>query len=216
MTTTTQGLARPEHAIAHTLDLTESCYRRRRTPRLLWAAALVTVALVTGACGNDDDTASPATTAATADDNTVVEVVAVDYAFNDLPARVSAGTALRMRNESSAELHELIAYRLPGDEQRSAEELLALPEQELGALFAGEPDFGLFAAPGEFSFPVIGDGTFTAPGRYLILCAIPIGADPDQAMAALEEAAQSQSGPPQITGGAPHFSTGMYAELTVE
>lgn len=185
---------------------------RRIAGLLVGAAALTTVV---GACGGDDNTASPTTTVA-ADEAASVEIVAVDFAFEDLPARVPAGTTLRMRNASSVELHEFIAYRLADGEQRSAEDLMALPEQELGALFAREPDFGLVAAPGESSFPVIGDGTLTEPGRYLVFCAIPMGADPDQAIAAMQEAAQSQSGPPQIEGGPPHFTAGMYAELTVE
>ncbi len=180
--------------------------------RLLIAAAIGTVA---SACGDDTDTASPTTTSTTLDDAATVEVVAVDYAFEDLPARVPAGTALSMRNQSTVELHELIAFHLADDEQRSAEELMALPEQELGALFADAPDVGLATPPGESSFPVIGDGTLTEPGRYLVVCAIPTGADPDEAMAAMQDAAQSQSGPPQINGGPPHFAHGMYGELVV-
>jgi hypothetical protein len=173
--------------------------------------------LVAAGCGDDADSDSPSLTAtSTTTGDATFEVVAVDYAFDDLPAEVPAGTALRMHNESSAELHEFIAYRLPDDETRSADELMALPEEELGALFAGEPDFGLVAPPGESSFPVIGDGTLTEPGRYLVFCAIPTGADPDEAMAAMQEAVQSQSGPPQIAGGPPHFMHGMYGELVVE
>lgn len=185
---------------------------RRIAGLLVGTAALATVA---AACGDDTDTTSP-TKSSAADDGGIIEVAAVDYAFEDLPARVPAGTALSMRNESSVELHEFVAYRLADNEERSAKDLMALPEQELGALFADEPDFGLVAPPGESSFPVLGDGTLTKPGRYLVFCAIPMGADPDEAVAAMQEAVQTQSGPPQISGGPPHFTAGMYAELTVE
>ena len=60
-----------------------------------------------------------------------------------------------------------------------------------------------------------GDGTLTEPGRYLVFCAIPTGADPDDAMVAMQEAVDSQSGPPQIDGGPPHLAQGMYGELVV-
>lgn len=199
----------------------------RATHMLVPLAILATFA---AGCG-DDDADADATSASTAAASTAaastgaqaatdapepVEIVAVDYGFEGVPPRVPVGTPLSMRNESSVEIHEFIAYRLADDEERSAEELMALPEEELGALFAGEPDFGLVAPPGEASFAVIGDGTLTEPGRYLIFCAIPQGADPAEAMVAMQEAVQSNSGPPQIEGGAPHFVHGMYGELVVE
>jgi hypothetical protein len=196
---------------------------------------LVPVAiLLLAACGDDDGddgdassatTEAPATTATTEaaeeapDEEAVeaVEVVAVDYAFEGLPGSIPAGTALRLRNDSDAEVHELIAVRLPADEQRSAEELVALPEEEMGALFTGPPDIALVAPPGEEGFPVLGDGTFAEAGRYLLLCNIPTGADPAAALQAMEEAAAApEAGPPQIEGGPPHFTAGMFAELVVE
>lgn len=198
--TTTRTLTRPGHVHGD-------------PARLLLAVA--TLLMLAGGCGDAADTASPTTTSTTPDNAPAVEVVAVDYAFENLPDRVPAGTALSMRNESSVELHELIAYRLADDEERTAEDLMALPEQDLGALFADDPDLGVVAPPGEKSFPPIGDGTLTEPGRYLIFCAIPTGADADEAMAAMQEAMQSQSGPPQINGGPPHFAQGMYGELVV-
>jgi hypothetical protein len=69
------------------------------------------------------------------------------------------------------------------------------------------------APPGEDGMFVVGDGTITEPGRYAVICAIPVGADPEEFMAA---AAEASSGPPQVEGGPPHFTQGMYAELVVE
>ena len=40
--------------------------------------------------------------------------------------------------------------------------------------------------------PVVGDGTITEPGRYAVICAIPVGADP----AAVAEAMQTESSEP--------------------
>jgi hypothetical protein len=61
--------------------------------------------------------------------------------------------------------------------------------------------------------PAVGDGTLSEPGRYGVFCAIPVGADPDEY---LDAAATSQGGPPEVEGGPPHFTQGMYGELTVE
>ncbi|MGH9271426.1 MAG: hypothetical protein ACRDZ2_09140, partial [Ilumatobacteraceae bacterium] len=125
--------------------------------------------------------AAPATTAATSTsmgDMMMVEVNAIDYAFEDLPASVPAGTMLNLTNSSTAEVHELVAFRLPDDETRPIEELVMLPEAEFGALLAGEPATVIVAPPSEGGFPAVGDGTLTEPGRYAIMCFIPVGADP--------------------------------------
>ncbi len=60
---------------------------------------------------------------------------------------------------------------------------------------------------------MVGDGTLNEPGRYLILCAIPTGADPAEYLAA---AAASNGEPPQVAGGAPHLAHGMIDDLIVE
>jgi hypothetical protein len=59
---------------------------------------------------------------------------------------------------------------------------------------------------------VLGDGTLHEPGRYVVLCGIPLGADPQ----AYLDAAQTSDGPPDVPGGPPHFTAGMFAELVVE
>lgn len=198
---------------------------RRATGAVLVAGLLVGAA----ACGDDDDAtvASPTTAQTTTapadptdppadagDEHDHVEVTAVDFAFEDLPAEIKAGTRLSLVNAAESELHELVAIRLPDEETRSVEELMALPPEEQGALMAAaEPQTVLLAAPGEEQIPAVGDGTLTEPGRYLILCAIPTGVVPADYLAA---AAQSQGGPPQIEGaGPPHLVQGMFAELTV-
>ena len=205
-----------------------------------WLARFGVVSLLAvgalAACGSDDDDASEstaaaasATTAAAADtvgasetttagstheEMVMVTVDAVDYAFEDLPDTVSAGTMLSLTKSSEAELHELVAFRLPDEEQRPVEELIALPAAELEALFVGEPATVLIAPPGEAGFPALGDGTLTEPGRYAIMCFIPIGIDPAEYLAAVEAAG---GGPPQIEdAGPPHFTAGMWAELAVE
>jgi hypothetical protein len=81
----------------------------------------------------------------------------------------------------------------------SLEELLALPEEE--AMTKATEAGAAFAAPG-----TIGTGTadLSEPGRYGIVCFIPVGATPD-----VLQSGEEPEGPP-------HFTEGMFAEITVE
>lgn len=84
----------------------------------------------------------------------------------------------------------------------------------MALLDGGEPEAVLLARPGsDETIPAVGDGTLTEPGRYVIACFIPQGADPDEY---LNAAAESEGGPPDVAGGPPHFVLGMQAELRVE
>ena len=190
--------------------------RPRRCSR---AAAAATVALLlvgAAACGDGGSrNASPdASTTTTAEEGgqRTVAVTAADYRFDDLPAEVAPRSKLALRNESARELHELVAMRLADDEARSADELVALPENEQRSLFAGPPALVLVAPPGTEGFAAVGNGTLGAPGRYLVMCFIPTGADPGAYLDALQA---NPGQPPSVPGGAPHFTSGMYAELTV-
>ncbi len=205
-----------------------------------WGRAALIPLAVSGAllvaCGEDDDADTDATatttavatatvegtatTEATATAETTateaaaetVEVTAVDYGYEGLPESVPAGTVLTLNNSSAVELHELVAVLLPEGEDRPVDELLALPEEELMALVAGEPALVALAAPGSSeTIYAVGDGSLTEPGRYAIVCFIPTGADPDAYLNA-----PPGDGPPQVEGGPPHFTAGMWAELTVE
>ena len=97
---------------------------------------------------------------------------------------------------------------------RSVEELLELPQEQLGAVLgAGPPQTVLLAPPGREQIPAVGDGTLREPGRYLVMCSIPTGVDPAEYLAAAAAAGGEQ---PQVPGGTPHFVHGMAAELFVE
>ncbi len=206
----------------------------RRAPdhRAAFAAAILAVGLLaTAGCGDDDEGAgaerpvtSATTTTAAADDTTAsttastatgegtVEVTATDYAFEGLPARVKAGTKLTLTNDSDKEVHELVAILLPEGETRSADELVKLPEAEQAKLAAGPPAAVLVAPPGGApTINAVGDGTLAEPGRYLLICSIPTGADPE----AYLKAAGEGGGPPSVPGGPPHLVHGMYAEIEV-
>ena len=72
---------------------------------------------MTSACGSD---ASDRADAAAPDDP--IEITAIDYAFVGVPESVPAGTELTLVNDSAVEVHELVAVRLPDDEDRPVAE----------------------------------------------------------------------------------------------
>jgi hypothetical protein len=192
---------------ATTSPFTRSPRRWRPHAGIVRLLAVGAVAFASVACGGDDDAA---------DEPGVLEVNAVDFAYENLPDSVPAGTRLTLSNSAPDELHEIVAFRLPDDETRPVTELMTLPPEELGPLFAGEPAMVLLTPPGgdaSDQMAAVGDGTLSEPGRYVLLCAIPTGVSPD---AYLSAAAASDGGPPQIDGGGPpHFIHGMWADLTV-
>jgi hypothetical protein len=160
--------------------------------------------------GASDDATS--TTGMPADDQ-VVEVELADFAFEGLPDTVPVGTRLAVTNSSTVELHKLSALPLPDDEVRPVEELIALPGRELAAILRVRPATVLVAGPGGPQVNEVGDGTLSEPGRYLLICAVPIGLDPDEYLDALEGDGRR----PQVTGeGDPHFKHGMVADIVVE
>lgn len=169
----------------------------------------ITVAVaVLASCGADSPDESDS-----ADDgeaSAAVAVRAADYAFLDVPTSVAAGTSFQLSNESDVEVHELVAVRLPDDEQRTVAELVALPPAEFEPLMAGLRTV-VIAAPGADGMAVVGDGSLAEAGRYALLCVIPTGADPEEYLAK----AATSDGPPDVAGGPPHIAKGMFAELTV-
>ena len=210
-----------------------------RTAGRAAVATLLATSLLLAACGDDDDadatdteTTEEATEATDAVETTtteespiddasggvedgVLEVTMVDFAYEGLPESVPAGTRLTVVNDSEAELHELLAFKLPDDETRSIEELIALPEEEANAVLGDAgPVAVLLAPPGGEQIDAVGDGTLTDPGRYAIFCAIPTGVDPQ----AYLDAPPTEEGPPEVPGadGPPHFTHGMFADLIVE
>lgn len=137
----------------------------------------------------------------------------VDYAFEGLPGEFAAGSTVSIDNQSEAELHELVAVRLPDGEERPGEELVALPREELETLTTDVAVVQLQPPGSPDVIEAAGDGTITEPGRYLFACFIPTGIDPD---VYLEAAALSEGGPPEVEGGGPpHFVNGMWAVVDV-
>lgn len=186
------------------------------------ATCLGLLGLLGTACGEDADAEAPDTPAppdTVADqgdhgdhDDMSITIEGVDYGFTNVPESVPAGTKLGFSNTSSAELHELVAFRVEADVP--IERLLALPPAELEATL-GAPVTVMLQPPGAPE-PIlaVGDGTLVEPGRYVLMCFIPIGADPAEYLAAAEAAGGKK--PEGVAGGPPHFTAGMFAELIVE
>lgn len=168
-----------------------------RSSKLLGLALAAGLTLT--ACGDDADAAI---------DDGVLTVEMADFTYGELPDEVPAGTRIEVTNSSAGELHEFVTYRLPDGDDRPAADIIADAES---LLTSGPPVAVLLAAPGGEQIPAVGDGTLAEPGRYIILCAIPTGADVDDYLTA----AATSEGPPQVDGGPPHFVNGMFAELTV-
>jgi hypothetical protein len=193
-------------------------HRYGRTIRVGAAAAVALLSLA--ACGDDDDdetgsgSGSEVTDDTEAEAGATIEVTGIDYGYEGLDGTIEAGSKLSFTNGSDKEAHELVAFLIPEGEERSMEELLALPEEELGAIFGGEPEpvTVILAAPGATDEPgaVVGDGTITEPGRYGVACFLPVGGDP---AVVLDPNAE---GPPDTGDAPPHFTQGMFAEFTVE
>ena len=190
---------------------------RFRRPETLLLPFLLAGALSMAACGGDGPAVAeaPATSATHSHEPGVVTITATDYAFEDVPASMPAGSKLTIKNVAKAELHEIVAFRVPDAETRPLAELMTLPQPELMAALGGAPRAVMLQAPGSPEvINAVGDGTLSEPGRYVILCGIPTGADPGEY---LEAAAPSHGGPPQgVAGGPPHVVNGMFAEFMVE
>ena len=176
--------------------------RKGRLMRAISPAVAVVVMAILAACGGSDGA------------DGLVEVTGRDYVFEGVPKTADAGAELTFTNGSEAEFHEMLVLRIVDGEERSLEELLALPEEESESL----ADFHgiLVAMPGEDGSNPEGDGdsiVLDEPGRYAVLCFIPQGADPDALAAAM---AGDSEGPPDVGDGTPHALLGMAAEIQVD
>jgi hypothetical protein len=166
------------------------------TSLLVGAAAAISLS----GCGDD---------ASAAVRDGVLAVEMDDFHYGDLPAEIPAGTRISVSNASESEIHEFVAVKLDDGDDRTVDDIVG---GDIGALLGSrEPATVLLAAPGGEQIPAVGDGTLADPGRYVVMCIIPTGADPGDYLAA----AATSDGPPQVDGGPPHFVHGMYAELVV-
>jgi hypothetical protein len=131
-------------------------------------------------------------------DFATLDVTATNYKFDGIADSVSAGTTVMTFDNKGTEFHEMALVRIDEGEERSLEELLALPEDEVDSLIT-EKGFVL-APPGAQTYTTAD----LDPGRYVAICFVPVGATPE----ALESGAtlNEEDG---------HFMHGMVAEFEV-
>lgn len=181
---------------------------------------LVAFAFVAMACGDDDDTVAPVPGGdpTEADDggdapeisDDALLITGADYEFRGVPETAEVGTELAFTNVSEEEVHEIVLLKVD-DESRPLNELLALSEDERNAVaqFRGVT----VAFPGQDAVFTDGSMTLSEPGRYVLICTIPTGADPQAYRDAVAD--PENDGPPDVAGGPPHLVNGMVAELEV-
>ena len=207
---------------------TDDLLNDRRRPRLRVGAIAAGLALTFGlaACGDQDDDATTTTDApqtTTTEETTTtedggaatgetVEITGVNYAFEGVPETVEAGTELTFTNASEDEVHEMVVVRIDDDETRPLEELLGLGDEAEQVV----EDVGVAVAmPGEDGMVVDGELVLEEPGRYALLCFIPVGADPE-VLQDLMANPPADGEAPDMGEGPPHVTQGMAAELAVE
>ena len=127
-----------------------------------------------------------------------LSVTAAEYEYTGVPGTLTAGEYLLDLQNDGNELHEAILHRLADDESRPMEDVLAELDdaEEIGESFAVPTRSGYSSA------------VTLEPGRYVVACFIPVGLTPEVAEA-------SEEGGPEPDGD-PHYTQGMYAEITVE
>ena len=102
-----------------------------------------------------------------------VDLMAVDYAFDRMPATLKAGpVSLSLMNHSDkGEFHVALILRPNDPDLTTVEQLLAIPLREL----AGRTDvLGTAAAAPGMTGGVLLD---LKPGRYFVVCPVPVGGD---------------------------------------
>lgn len=197
---------------------------RPSRPRWLrFAVILVLLAAIAAACGDDDDDTVAQDPGRSSDDagdpagdpvdvsDDAVLITGADYEFRNVPETATVGTELAFTNVSEEEVHEIVLLKVADDETRPLNELLALPEAERDAIamFQGVT----VAFPGEDAVFTDGSLTMGEEGRYVLICSIPTGADPQAYRDAVAD--PDAQGPPDVEGGPPHLVNGMVAEITV-
>lgn len=123
------------------------------------------------------------------------------YSFSENAATDlgEVGTYAVTFQNTGEEMHELILSRINDDETRTVPELLAAIGQGTDPASFSTDVATTSACPGEET--VVG-ASITEPGRYVLVCAFPVGATPGLAQDELPQ-------------GPPHAAQGMVNEITI-
>jgi hypothetical protein len=147
-----------------------------------------------------------------------IEITSVDYEYLGVPDVVPVGTTFGFANASEDEYHMMWMLRLDSNDERTAQELAALPVTDI-IDSEGTERFGsvlavLGAKPDEPYVDVVGGGNIVwEPGRYVILCLNAVGHDVAGAAAAFASGPLPQD---EMDANTAHFAVGEFAEFIVE
>jgi hypothetical protein len=133
-------------------------------------------------------------------------LTASEYAFGGLPDEVAAGSTIITLENIGEEVHEIIMFKVNDGVTETADELMALPEEEVEQKMTFQA--AAFGFPGATAHTVTG----LTPGRYIALCFLPQGATPE-VISQME--GPEDSLPPGVEVGPPHFTQGMIHEFVV-
>lgn len=123
----------------------------------------------------------------------ILDVTAFDYGYEGFPTALEAGYTVVNFENTGEEIHEMFMVRINDDTAESIDQLLELPEEEIFSKIV--PVNAAFAPAGGSGIASFDLG---APGRYAIVCVIPVGSVGD---------AEGD--------GPPHFTQGMVQGFTV-
>src|SRR5688500_2503618 len=129
----------------------------------------------------------------------IVDVTALDYEFEGLPKSVPAGVVGFNFTNSGAEVHEIVIFKIKGDQ--SLKKILSLSEKKAEKKLRFINATG--APPGESADSIYAD---LGPGRYGAVCHVPVGTTS-------EEDLEEEHGDEDVPT---HVDEGMYQEFTVE
>lgn len=124
-----------------------------------------------------------------------IDVAATEYAFSGLPATLLPGPVSFEISNQGAEYHEMVLVRKNAGVTQSAQELLALPDEEALNLVTFVNQGA--ADPGDIGY-LVAD---LSPGAYVVACFVPVGT----------ASADAESNP----DAEPHATRGMFGEFTV-
>jgi plastocyanin len=176
----------------------------RSGPTFLVATSLALVAVLSACSGTGTPSTSPSPTASPIPSTSAdaLAITGVEYEYQGVPASAKVGTVVTFTN-GGHELHELIAVRRNDGVTTPVEDLISMPQEESDKLVTISPVVAI-AAPGESAPEQV---TLDRPGSYIFICFIP------QGMTSIPSGSPDASAAPPP--GAPHFTLGMVAELTV-
>ncbi|MBA2634263.1 MAG: hypothetical protein H0U86_14910 [Chloroflexi bacterium] len=142
----------------------------------------------------------PATAQPASDPPLEIKVIAEDYRYDGLPATLTIGTQLSLRNEG-AEPHELVLLRVSANTRIEA--FVQLSQEDM--LAQSEMVGVLVASPRRTADETI---TIEEVGLYVVVCFIPVGTESEHVH---EHQPSASADIEQVQ----HYSVGMYASFSV-